>query len=91
MRPHRQHASPPPVGSNTRGCRTRKFAEPPSSTTAVTYLCVMTFECPTCGDELIAVPNDDPAYGPSTLYFCETAGAAHVPFGWAPGASAEGL
>lgn len=40
--------------------------------------------CPTCGDWLITVPNDDPAYGAPELYFCETAGAAHIPFGWTP-------
>jgi hypothetical protein len=48
------------------------------------YRRAMVFVGPVCGDGLIAVPNDDPAYGASTLYFCETAGAAHVPVGWAP-------
>lgn len=45
----------------------------------------MALECPTCGDGLMVVPNDDPAYGPPDLYYCETAGAAHMPFGWTPG------
>lgn len=41
-------------------------------------------KCPTCGDWLIEVPNDDPAYGAEVIYLCETAGAAHIPFGWTP-------
>jgi predicted RNA-binding Zn-ribbon protein involved in translation (DUF1610 family) len=61
-----------------------KIAESRASTDALAYLRAMTFSCPTCGDELIVVPNDDPAYGPPTLYFCETAGAAHVAVGWNP-------
>jgi hypothetical protein len=44
----------------------------------------MDLTCPTCGDALIQVPNDDPAYGASTLYYCETAGASHIPLGWKP-------
>lgn len=40
--------------------------------------------CPTCGNQLIEDPNDDPAYGGAVLYLCETAGAAHIPFGWEP-------
>jgi hypothetical protein len=50
----------------------------------------MTLTCPTCGDSLVVVPNDDPAYGPATLYYCETAGAAHIPFGWMPGEHTTG-
>lgn len=41
-------------------------------------------QCPVCGDDLIVVENDDPGYGPPTLYFCETAGASHIPFNWTP-------
>jgi hypothetical protein len=48
------------------------------------YLVRMALTCPTCGDWLITVPNEDRAYGPRELYFCETAGAAHIPFGWTP-------
>lgn len=43
------------------------------------------FSCPVCGSELIVVPNDDPRYGPPTLYYCEVAGASHIPLGWSPG------
>ena len=50
----------------------------------VAYGSAMTLNCPTCGDALVVVPNDDPAYGPATLYYCETGGAAHIPFGWTP-------
>ena len=42
------------------------------------------FDCPACGNHLIVVPNDDPAYGGPELYYCEVAGAAHIPLGWTP-------